>query len=156
MRVLCANADRAWATVWLTDIYVRSFPNLSDRPLTSTIARILTQSGIAAEVTERLRQELRRFIVGGIVRSHLPQTWWFVSESGAATFYVDQNGAAVVYDGQAGNPDVTVTWSDAAFNAALVLRDRSRIPAGSGAPSVVAHTGKGQRAFAQVRSQLGL
>lgn len=123
--------------------------------MVSYIAQLL-QSSVAPQVTARLRRELSKVFIGGIVRGYLPQTWWFVSDSGSATFYVEQNGVATVYDGTTGSPDVTVTWTDAAYYAAIGLQDRSRIPADSGAPNVVPHTQRGATAFGQVRKQLGL
>lgn len=124
--------------------------------MTSQIAQILANSGISAQVSARLQQELGKFLVGAVVRSHLPQVWWFTSESGSATFHVDQNGVANVYDGQGWSPDVSISWTDAAFYAALALRDRTKIPAEAGLPDIQIHTSKGGRAFGQVRTQLGL
>ena len=121
----------------------------------SGIAQLLSEA-VAPGVSERLRAELRRPFVGGMIRMYLPQTWWFVSESGSATFHVDREGTASVRPGTSGEPDVTVRWTDAAYRAAIVLRDRSRIPPDAGSPQVVAHTGRGATAFGQVRRQLGL
>jgi len=111
---------------------------------------------VVPQVTARLQAELRKFVVGAVIRNYLPQTWWFISDTGSATFYVDRDGIAAVYDGQSGNPDVSITWTDRAYCAAVGLQDRSQIPHADGQPSVVPHTQRGATAFGQVRKQLGL
>jgi hypothetical protein len=120
----------------------------------SQIANLVAQT-VAPEVTAQLQPYLRG-LFGGIVRGYLPQTWWFSTETGQATLVVDQQGQAQVYDGQAGQPDAAITWTDHAFGIVLTTRDRGRLQPGSGQPNVEIFTSKGQAAFNQLRKRLGL
>ncbi len=120
----------------------------------SQIANLVAQT-VAPQVTAQLQPYLRG-LFGGIVQRYLPQTWWFSTETGHATLVVDNQGHCQVYDGQAGQPDAAITWTDQAFSIVLTTRDRNRLPAGSGQPNVEIYTSKGQAAFNQLRKRLGL
>lgn len=120
----------------------------------SNIAQLLGNN-VRDEVTAQVQGGLRG-LGGFLVKGYLPQSWYFVTETGSAFLVVDKAGTATVHDGQAPAPDVTITWTDRAFHAAMVLRDQSQIPRADGAPDVVTHTGKGKTAFNFVRKHLGL
>lgn len=92
-----------------------------------------------------------------MIRTYLPQTWLFISETGRASLFVDVDGAARVVEGNFGTPDVSITWTDQAFYAALVLRNRSQIPPSSPSePSVQKLTQKGGAAFDFLRERFNL
>jgi hypothetical protein len=110
--------------------------------MTSYLTQLIA-ANVAPLVQARLQPELNKFIIGGLIRSRLPQTWWLVSSSGSGTLYVDQNGNASAHDGQAGTPDGVITWTDQAFYTAIVLQDRSKIPPQDGQPNVDIRTRKG-------------
>ena len=114
---------------------------------------------LARTVSPRVRAELQphlRGIFGGIIRNYLPQVWFFSTESGTATLYVDRNGIATVTEGRSGSPDVELTWSDRDAYNSLMADDRSQIPPGTQAPSVLVRTSKGKAAYNQLRKRLGL
>jgi hypothetical protein len=110
-------------------------------------------------VVPKIRTELRPHLeglFGGVVRSFLPQTWWFSTESGDGTLVVDQSGAGKVYDGKIGHPDVSITWTDHEFFVALTTGDREGLPAKRTAPKIQVHTPKGKVGYEQLRKRLGL
>jgi hypothetical protein len=119
------------------------------------ITTILTEK-IAPQVTAQLQPELKKFIVGGLIKGYLPQTWFFISESGSGTLLVDKSGTAQAQEGQIGTPDVSITWTDKAFNAALALQDRTAVPPEAGEPVVQKLTAKGGTAFDFLRKRFNL
>jgi len=121
----------------------------------SYIGKILA-SNVAPQIGPGLKPHLRNWFYGGMVRKRPPQIWWFVTNSGSATLHVDQNGDAVVYDGQTGQPDGKITWTDHAFYAAIVQRDRAKVPPEDGQPGVEIYTAKGREAFGQFRARFGV
>lgn len=120
----------------------------------SYISDLLAQT-VAPRVQAELQPHLRG-IFGGIIRRYLPQVWWFTTDSGMATLYVDQSGMAVSIDGQSGSPDVSLTWTDRDAYASLTASTPNQVPAGTSVPSVQIHTSKGQAAYNQLRKRLGL
>ena len=123
--------------------------------MSNNITTILTDT-IVPQVTAQLQPELQKFIVGGMIKGYLPQTWIFVSETGAGTMVVDKNGVAQAQEGQLENPDVRITWTDQAFLAALVLQNRAAVPSGAGEPKVEKITSKGGTAFDFLRKRFNL
>ena len=115
----------------------------------------LVGQAIAPRVSAELQPHLRG-LFGGVVRGYLPQTWWFHTETGSATLFVDQQGVAQVKDGRVGQPDAEIAWTDAAFHAAITSRSRDAIPRGTPEPQVHLYTDKGRAAFGQLRRRLGL
>jgi hypothetical protein len=114
---------------------------------------------LAQNVAPRVQAELQHYLRGmfrGIVRGYLPQTWWFASEDGRATLFVDKEGLTRVTDGESGEPDVAITWTQKAFQVALTTGDRSKLPARTPIPTVEVHTSKGKAAYGQLRKRLGL
>ena len=120
----------------------------------SDIAKLLART-VAPRVQTELQHHLRGFF-RGIVRGYLPQTWWFSTESGQATLSVSKDGVTQVRDGQSGDPDVSIAWTDKAFRIALDTGDRTQLPASTPAPKVEVHTPKGKAAYGQLRKRLGL
>jgi hypothetical protein len=123
--------------------------------LPSNVTTILTDN-IAPKVTAQLQPELKKFLIGGLIKGYLPQTWLFISETGKGTLFVDKSGVAQAYDGDYGTPDVSISWTDQAFHAALVLQDRSALPPGAGEPVVQKLTPKGGTAFDFLRKRFNL
>jgi hypothetical protein len=114
---------------------------------------------LGSTVAPRINAELPRHVsgLGGfLIRGYLPQTWWFSSESGAGTIYVDQQGICQAIEGHVGAPDVTISWTDQAFHAALALQDRTKLPPGTMAPTIQTLTSKGRTAFNFLRNRFGL
>ena len=109
----------------------------------SQIANLVAQT-VAPQVTAQLQPYLRG-LFGGIVQRYLPQTWWFSTETGHATLVVDNQGHCQVYDGQAGQPDAAITWTDQAFSIVLTTRDRNRLPAARVNPTWKYTLPKGRR-----------
>lgn len=120
----------------------------------SFICDLLNQT-VGPRVSAEMQPHLRAFY-GGLIRRYLPQTWWFTTESGMATLVVDQTGVARACDGQAGQPDVSVSWTDRDAYNSLTAGDRRRVPPGASPPKVTIHTRKGQAAYDQLRNRLGL
>jgi hypothetical protein len=123
--------------------------------MANNITNILTET-IAPKVTAQLQPELKKFFVGGIIKGYLPQNWLFISETGKGTLFVDKTGLAQAQEGEIGSPDVSITWTDEAFHAALVLQDRNAVPAGAGQPNVQKITSKGGTAFDFLRKRFNL
>jgi len=136
-------------------IYHLRLCQAAEYSLSSYIAQLLGTL-VTPQITARIQGALGHALAkdGGPI--HLPQTWWFLSDSGSATVSVDAKGRASVHDGKFGSPDVTVTWTDAAYYAAICLQDRSKYPKGAAAPSVVAVGPDATEAFDIVRHDLGL
>jgi hypothetical protein len=114
---------------------------------------------LSTVVAPRAQEALRPYLsgpFGGIVRSYLPQTWWFQSPEATATLIVASSGALTVHEGLQGEPDVTIGWTLEAFLAVLGTGDRRRLPQGSPDPKVTTPTAKGRTAFEQLRRRLGL
>jgi hypothetical protein len=120
----------------------------------SYISQLVDQM-VAPRVSAELQRHLRG-LFGGIIRGYLPQVWWFSTATGHATLVVDRQGAAQVLDGQQGQPDAAITWTDQAFYTALTTQDRRHLPPGTPEPQVNIYTKKGQAAYGQLRSRLGL
>lgn len=115
----------------------------------------LVSQTVAPRVTAELQPHLRG-LFGGVIRGYLPQVWWFSTENGHATLTVDKQGESRVYEGQVGQPDASIRWTDQAFYVALSTQDRRRLPPGTPEPQVQIHTSKGRAAYNQLRSRLGL
>jgi hypothetical protein len=122
--------------------------------MASYISRLAGEA-IPPLVADKLQPRMRG-LTGAIIRGYLPQVWWFSTETGHATVIVDKQALCQVFDGQQGQPDVTMTWTDQAFYIALSTQDRSQLPPGTPEPQVQTLTGKGRTAFGQLRSYLGL
>jgi hypothetical protein len=122
--------------------------------MASYISQLVNQT-VAPRVSTELQKHLRGFF-GGIIRGYLPQVWWFITDGGSATLMVDRQGTSQVLDGQQGQPDASITWTDAAFHIALTTQDRRQLPPGTPEPRVQIYTKKGQAAYGQLRSRLGL
>ena len=120
----------------------------------SYISDLLAQT-VAPRVQTELQPHLRGFL-GGLIQHDLPQVWWFSTNSGTATLYVDQSGVARSIDGQSGSPDVSVSWTDPDAYASLTATNPSQVPAGTSLLSVEIHTSKGRAAYDQLRQRLGL
>jgi len=118
------------------------------------IGDLLTQT-VAPRIQAELQPHLRAFY-GGLLRGYLPQIWWFTTESGTATLYVDANGTAQVYEGQSGQPDVRLTWTDQDAYTSLTSQDARSVPAGVRPPQVQVMTRKGKAAYDQLRQRLKL
>ncbi|MCI4341470.1 MAG: hypothetical protein L3K11_03750 [Thermoplasmata archaeon] len=115
----------------------------------------LVAATVAPRVSAELQPHLRSFY-GGIVRAYLPQTWWFSTQSGRATLFVDREGQSQVVDGAVGQPDAEIGWTDAAFHVALTTADRRLLPSGTPDPEVNLYTANGKTAFKQLRQRIGL
>jgi hypothetical protein len=115
------------------------------------IAKLL--ENLRPEVESGLKPYLGGFI-GAVIRTYLPQTWVFVTETEAATFYVACSGDTVVYPQAADRPDVTIVVDHAVIFSALSTRDSSLVPAGR--REVRFQTQKGRTAFNFLRSRFGL
>ncbi len=103
---------------------------------------------VAPRVTDELQSYLQNPMAATMVRSYLPQTWLFISETGKGTLFVDVDGIARVFEGSFGAPDVSITWTDQAFFATLVLQNRSAVALGTPKePAVQRLTQKGGTAF---------
>ena len=120
----------------------------------SRIGDLLTRT-VAPKVTSEVQRNLRG-LFGGIVRGYLPQVWWFTTESGSATLFVNEQGLCQVHDGQSGAPDGSIAWTDGAFQIALTAQDRSGLPVGTQAPQIQTYSKKGQTAFGFLRKRFGV
>jgi hypothetical protein len=123
--------------------------------LVNNITTILIDK-IAPQVAGQLQPELHKFMIGGLIRGYLPQTWIFVSETGAGTLVVGKDGVALAQEGQLENPDVRITWTDQAFQAALVDQNRAAVPPEAGEPKIEKLTSKGGTAFDFLRKRFNL
>lgn len=112
-------------------------------------------SSICPEVENEVKQALRGFIKGPIVRGYLPQSWVLRTEKETVTFSVDSMGNARALNGTPPNPDVIIDWKH--DYAAIALRNRSKvgIPPGE-QPRVTFLTKEGRTAFGFLRGRLGL
>jgi hypothetical protein len=118
------------------------------------ISNLLSRT-VAPRVQAELQHHLKGFF-GKIVRGYLPQTWWFSTEKGESTLIVGKDGVTEVSDGKTGEPDVSISWTDKAFQIALTTGDRSKLPEGTPIPDVQVHTSRGKAAYGQLRKRLGL
>jgi hypothetical protein len=116
-----------------------------------TVLEIVT--GICPEIQSELQKNLHGFF-GGIIRGYLPQTWHFVTERGSATLSVDSAGKAAAHDGEKGQPDVVIRTTSQILEAALIQRDRSKVPVGNFEATPT--TSKGKTAFTFLRGRFGL
>lgn len=117
----------------------------------SCLVEILAAAG--RDLEPRLASSLHGF-GGAIVRTYLPQRWVFVTDDGTASLVVGRDGRFAASAGAVETPDVTVETSHAKLRAALVGRDRSKVP--SGPMKVTPHSEKGRTAFTFLRGRLGL
>lgn len=111
-----------------------------------------------APVCPRIERELKphlRGLFAGMVRSYLPQQWTFTTELGSATLSVDQSGNASVVDGANRTVDVSIAWTQAQLEWAVVQEGRGPRPTGSN-PEIHTHTGKGKTAFGFLRGRFKL
>ena len=120
----------------------------------SDLSDLLTQT-VAPRVRAELKPHLHAFY-GMLVRSYLPQVWWFTSESSQVALEVDKHGDCRVSDGQGGKPDVSITWTDLAFRIALSTGSQNELPPGVGPPKVKIHSHRGKAGYDQLRKRLGL
>jgi hypothetical protein len=112
---------------------------------------------VAPRVTSELQPQLQNPMIATMLRTYLPQTWLFISETAKGTLFVGLDGVAKVFEGDYGTPDVSITWTDQAYFAAFVLQNRSAIPPQSPKePSVQRITPKGGAAFDFLHERLNL
>jgi hypothetical protein len=113
--------------------------------------------GLLRDAGRQIEPELQRRLkglLGGIIRSYLPQAWVFETDNGTASLVVDRDGTVSVTGGAASHPDVTVKIPHDRLVAALTTRNKDLVPPGP--LTVTPHTSKGKTAFDVLRSRLGL
>jgi len=108
---------------------------------------------ICSEIEAQLKPNISG-LFGGIVRSNLPQSWVFRTESETVTLHVDRSGNASVLRGILRNSDVTIEWGHELLS--ITLRTRNRPSVISNPPKVSFQTQKGATAFNFLRGRLGL
>lgn len=106
----------------------------------------------AAEGEARLKQALRGFLIGGVVRTYLPQTWTIITEQENVTIHADKEGNIRVENGVARTRDGDIKIGhDLLANG--IQNGRSPPP---GSYQVDFYTSKGKTAFNQLKSSFGL
>lgn len=106
----------------------------------------------AAQGEARLKQALGGFIIGGIVRSYLPQTWTIMTEQESVTIHADGQGNIRVLKGIAPTRDGNIKIRhDLLANG--IQTGRSPPP---GSYQVDFYSQRGRTAFNQLKSSFGL
>lgn len=105
-----------------------------------------------AEGETRLKQALGGFLIGGIVRSYLPQTWTIITEQETLTIHADNQGNIRVLKGIAPKRDGDIKIGHDIL-ATGMQTGRSPPP---GSYRVDFYTQKGKTAFNQLKSSFGL
>ncbi len=106
----------------------------------------------AAEGEARLKQALGGFLIGGIVRAYLPQTWVIITEQEYVTIHADQQGNIQVLQGVAPSRDGDIEIHHDLL-ADGIENGRSPPP---GSYQVKFYTQKGRTAFNQLKGYFGL
>ncbi|HYS74042.1 MAG TPA: hypothetical protein VEO96_08710 [Thermoplasmata archaeon] len=106
----------------------------------------------AAEGEARLKQALGGFLVGGIVRAYLPQTWTILTEQESITIHADTQGNIRVLEGIVPTRDGDIKIGHDLL-ADGIQKGRSPPP---GSYQVGFYTQKGRTAFGQLKSSFGL
>lgn len=105
-----------------------------------------------AEGQARLKQALGQFIIGGIVRGYLPQTWTIATEQENLTIHADKQGNIRVLKGITPTRDGDIQIGHDLL-ADGIQNGRSPPP---GSYQVAFYTSKGRTAFNQLKSSFGL
>ncbi len=106
----------------------------------------------AAEGEARLKQALGGLLIGGIVRTYLPQTWTILTEQESITIHADVQGNIKVIDGIAPTRDGDIKIGHDLL-ADGIQNGRSPPP---GSYQVAFYSQKGRTAFNQLKSSFGL
>lgn len=109
--------------------------------------------GYLPEIEMRMRPQLDSVVMGSIVRTQLPQSWYFITEQEEASFIVDREGNANASPGKPGDPDVTIEWKHEYLISVLSTRTLDGIPNGEG-PKVTTHTMRGRIGYSMMRKYL--
>ena len=116
------------------------------------IEGLLRDSGPALET--QVRSRLEGFL-GAMLRSYLPQTWVFRTETEIASLEVDEKASVRVSPGARTPADVTIEVGHERLRRALTGR-RGSSGGDGGAVHVTAHSAKGRAAYGLLRARLGL
>ena len=105
-----------------------------------------------AQGEARLKQALGQFLIGGIVRNYLAQTWVIITEQEYVTIHADQHGNIRVLQGVAPTRDGDIEIHHDLL-ADGIQNGRSPPP---GSYQVKFYTQKGRTAFDQLKGYFGL
>lgn len=106
----------------------------------------------AAQGEARLKQALGTFLIGGMVRAYLPQTWVVMTEQESITIRADVQGNVRVTNGIAPTRDGDIKIAHELL-ADGIQHGRSPPP---GAYQVPFYTSKGRTAFSQLKNTFRL
>lgn len=106
----------------------------------------------ATQGEARLKQALGGFIIGGIVRGYLPQTWTIITEGENITIHADGRGNIRVLKGIAPTRDGDIRIRHDLL-ADGIQHGKSPSP---GSYQVDFYTPKGKTAFNQLKGSFGL
>jgi hypothetical protein len=123
-----------------------------------TIDKVDSIASLLGDVRPEVEHQLKPMLQGCkgmFVRIYFPQRWVFETESGTATFTVDEDGNTCVEAGASPKKDVTVRWQYGLLAAILRTRCRASVPAGV-RPTIMFHTPYGRKAFDFLRGLFGL
>ena len=105
-----------------------------------------------SEGEARLKQALGGFLIGGVVRAYLPQTWVIITEQEYVTVHADEQGNIQVLRGVAPSRDGDIEIHHDLL-ADGIQHGKSPPP---GSYQVKFYTQKGRTAFNQLKGYFGL